>query len=416
MSGGSYGGDEVGALVLDVGSHTIKAGYAGEEMPKCVLPNCIGIVNEPDKKRRCLYDSTYLTVPRANLDITSPMKGGCIDNWDLFEEILGYTIKERLHSESEYHPILMSEPAWNGKEKREKLIELMFEKFNVPAFYLVKSPVLTAFANGRASGLIVDSGYTHTTAVPVYEGHILRRGMVTSPLGGHFVQQRMGDYLAHEKVEVHLHSEIREKMPLEKANEAPIFKLKENMPRVTQSWRGYQLQLMREDIIRNVCQLSDGPFREEEAALRPQEEYEFPTGFRKSFGVSRFRIPEPIFNPTLIDGKSSICGAAFLVSNSIHLCDADIRSQLMSNVILTGGNSLLTGFSERLVNELQARTPPALRFKLINLQSPQMTTERLFSPWIGGSILASLGTFHQMWISKREYEEKGKSIIETKCP
>ena len=73
MSGGSYGGDEVGALVLDVGSHTIKvsfnfckkkktklilfqAGYAGEEMPKCVLPNCIGIVNEPDKKRRCLYD------------------------------------------------------------------------------------------------------------------------------------------------------------------------------------------------------------------------------------------------------------------------------------------------------------------------------------------------------------------------
>ena len=80
--------------------------------------------------------------------------------------------------------------------------------------------------------------------------------MVTSPLGGHFVQQRMGDYLAHEKVEVHLHSEIREKMPLEKANEAPIFKLKENMPRVTQSWRGYQLQLMREDIIRNVCQLS----------------------------------------------------------------------------------------------------------------------------------------------------------------
>ena len=75
MSGGSYGGDEVGALVLDVGSHTIKvvsvfrevkrlynllqAGYAGEEMPKCVLPNCIGVVNEPDKKRRCLYDRKW---------------------------------------------------------------------------------------------------------------------------------------------------------------------------------------------------------------------------------------------------------------------------------------------------------------------------------------------------------------------
>ena len=116
MSGGSYGGDEVGALVLDVGSHTIKAGYAGEEMPKCVLPNYIGIVNEPEKKRRCLYDrnsfflfvfvtseilssfqnyqSTYLTVPRSNIDITTPMQGGCIENWDLYEEILNYTIKE----------------------------------------------------------------------------------------------------------------------------------------------------------------------------------------------------------------------------------------------------------------------------------------------------------------------------------
>ena len=60
------------------------------------------------------------------------------------------------------------------------------------------------------------------------------------------------------------------------------------------------------------------------------------------------------------------------------MCDADIRSQLMSNVILTGGNSLLTGFSERLVTDLQARTPPALRFKLINLQSQQQTAERLF--------------------------------------
>ena len=147
----------------------------------------------------------------------------------------------------------------------------------------------------------------------VYEGHILRRGMVTSPLGGHFVQQRMGDYLNHEKVEMHLHSEIKEKMPLEKPNEAPVYKLKQNLPQVTQSWRHYQLQLMREDIVRNVVQLSDGPFREEEAALRPQEEYEFPTGYRKSFGVERFRIPEPIFNPTLVDGKSSICGAAFLV-------------------------------------------------------------------------------------------------------
>lgn len=415
MSGGCYGGDEVGALVLDIGSHSVRAGYAGEEQPKSVFPNCTGIFQQEEKDRKLYYDSTYLNVPRSGVEIVSPMgKNGLVENWDIYENLLDYTIRKRLHSDPEFHPILMSEPAWNTKEQREKLLEIMFEKFNIPAFFIVKSPVLTAFANGRASGLIVDSGATHTTAVPVYEGHVLRRGIITSPLGGNFVQNRMGEYLVSEKVNTHLSCEIKEKTALEKANELPIFKLK-SIPEVTKSWRGYQQQLLREDVIRNVCQLSEGPFREEEAAMRPQEEYEFPTGFRKSFGVERFKIPEPIFNPTLIDGKSSICGAAFLVSNSVHLCDPDIRSQLMSNVILTGGNSLLTGFSDRLVTELQARTPPALRFKLINLQSQQMTAERLFSPWIGGSILGSLGTFHQMWISKKEYEDQGKQVLEQKC-
>ena len=60
------------------------------------------------------------------------------------------------------------------------------------------------------------------------------------------------------KVQMHLSCEIKEKTAIEKANEAPIFKLKK-IPEVTKSWRAYQQQLMREDIVRNVCQLSDGP-------------------------------------------------------------------------------------------------------------------------------------------------------------
>jgi len=65
---------------------------------------------------------------------------------------------------------------WNTKAKREKLTELMFEKYNIPAFFLCKSAVLTAFANGRPTGLVVDSGATYTTAVPVYDGYVLQQG------------------------------------------------------------------------------------------------------------------------------------------------------------------------------------------------------------------------------------------------
>lgn len=91
-----------------------------------------------------------------------------IENWDLFEQVLNYTYEKVVQSDSEYHPVLFSEAAWNVRNNREKLIELMFEKYNVPAFFLVKNAVLAAFANGRATALVVDSGATHTSAVPVH--------------------------------------------------------------------------------------------------------------------------------------------------------------------------------------------------------------------------------------------------------
>ena len=96
------------------------------------------------------------------------MKDGMVDNWELFEKVLDHTYKKIIQSESEYHPVLFSEASWNTRNNREKLTELMFEKYNVPAFFLVKNAVLAAFANGRATALVVDSGATHTSAVPVH--------------------------------------------------------------------------------------------------------------------------------------------------------------------------------------------------------------------------------------------------------
>lgn len=96
------------------------------------------------------------------------MKDGMIDNWDLFEKVLDYTYAKVIASESQYHPVLFSECSWNVRTNRERLTELMFEKYNVPAFFVVKNAVLAAFANGRATALVVDSGATHTSAVPVH--------------------------------------------------------------------------------------------------------------------------------------------------------------------------------------------------------------------------------------------------------
>lgn len=134
----------------------------------------------------------------------------------------------------------------------------------------------------------------------------------------------------------------------------------------------------------------------------------------QEYGVERYRITESLFDPSYIKGVgSTMLGMSHVVSTSIGLCDIDLRPSLYSGVIVTGGNSLLNGFVDRLNRDLASRTPPNMRFKLISATG---TTERRFGAWIGGSILASLGSFQQMWISKQEYEESGKTQVDRKCP
>lgn len=130
--------------------------------------------------------------------------------------------------------------------------------------------------------------------------------------------------------------------------------------------------------------------------------------------MERYKITEALFDPSYIKGvNSTMLGMSHVVSASIGLCDIDLRPSLYSGVVVTGGNTLLTGFVERLNRDLSSRTPPNMKFKLI---AASESAARRFGTWNGGSILASLGSFQQMWISKQEYEESGKSQIDRKCP
>lgn len=81
------------------------------------------------------------------------------------------------------------------KEKRETLTELMFEKYNIPAFFLCKNAVLSAFANGRSTGLILDSGATHTSAIPVHDGFVLQKGIVYAFLSTKYFVLVKKDYV-----------------------------------------------------------------------------------------------------------------------------------------------------------------------------------------------------------------------------
>ncbi|XP_023337860.1 actin-like protein 6B [Eurytemora carolleeae] len=428
MSGGVYGGDEVGALVFDPGHFSLRVGYAGEDCPKSEIPAWVG--TSPDletidentmdtgaemkNKKKYHIDTVALNYPKKDMDVETYMKDGMIENWDMFEKVLDYSYKKIIQSESEYHPVLFSESAWNKKDRREKICEIMFEKYNVPAFFLVKNAVLAAFANGRSTGLVVDSGATHTSAIPVHDGYVLQHAIVKSPLGADFLTNQCQQFLQEQKVEIIPPYQIAGKKEVN-AGEKPKWDKRANLPEVTKSWLDYQCREVVRDFQHSVLQAHDQNYNEDAVSLIPHLPYEFPNGYNDEYGAERFKIPEALFDPSglRVPGGGSMLGAAHVVTTSVGMCDVDLRPSLYGNVVVTGGNTLLQGYNDRLNRDLSMKTPSTMRFKLIAANGPQ---ERRYGSWIGGSILASLGSFQQMWISKQEYEEVGKQQVDRKCP
>jgi len=198
-------------------------------------------------------------------------------------------------------------------------------------------------------------------------------------------------------------------------NQTPVWKKKVKLPEVTKSFHNYMVKDVLQDFSASVLQVYDSPYEDEEIEQMPTQHYEFANGYNQDFGYQRFKIAEGLFDTAFVKGKesSSILSVSHTATTSVGMCDIDIRPSLYNSVIVVGGNSLLNGFTERLNRDLSTKTPPSMKLKLI---SSSVSSERRFSSWIGGSILASLGSFQQMWISKQEYEEGGRNCVEKKCP
>ena len=138
-----------------------------------------------------------------------------------------------------------------------------------------------------------------------------------------------------------------------------------------------------------------------------EKSYELPDGQVITIGNERFRCPEALFQPSFLGMEAA--GIHELTYNSIMKCDVDIRKDLYANVVMSGGTTMYAGIADRLSKEITALAPASMKIKII------APPERKYSVWIGGSILSSLSTFQQMWISKQEYDESGPSIVHRKC-
>jgi centractin len=276
-----------------------------------------------------------------------------------------------LAAAAEDHPVLLTEAPLNPRSNRVKAAEVFFETFNVPALYISMQAVLSLYATGRTTGVVLDSGDGVTHAVPIYQGFALPHSIMRSDIAGRDVTRYLKLLLRREGL---------------------LFKTTSEFEIV---------RTMKE----KVCRVTLNPQKDEQIDQDPIP-YQLPDDSVVQIGRASFRAPELLFYPYLIGEESE--GIHEVLAYSIRRSDLDLRKTFYSNVVLSGGSTLFKGFGDRLLSEIKKLTPKDVK---IRISAPQ---DRLYSTWMGGSILAALDTFKKMWVSKKEYDDNGARIIDQK--
>lgn len=342
-------------VVLDNGTGVIKAGMAGGDRPSVIFPSTVGVPKHVKMMPGgALEGAEYVVGQRAlqhrgALVLGHPMARGMVENWSDMERIWAHAY-EALEISSDGHPLLLTEAPMNAARHRERCAEVLFEHFNVPALFLAPQAILSLYASGRTTGLVLDAGDGVTHAVPVYEGFAVPHAISRMDVAGRDVTDRLALLMRRAgcslttSAERELCREIKETRCYVSSDPA---KDEQTMSKQ---------QILDEDGSAAIsATLPNTP----DASSRV---HELPDGSRIVLGPERFRAPEVLFDPSIIGSEEG--GVASVVSLAARKTDLDLRAALCSQIVLAGGSTMFPGFGDRLLRDLKHSLPANTKIRI----------------------------------------------------
>jgi len=352
---------------------TIVGRTNGNILPSALVPNSNGVfIGDSAQQNRDIYDLHY------------PIENGRIVRWDDMEAVWDHIYSQELKVKSEERKCMLTEAILNPDENKEKMAEIMFEKFNVPSLHIASQAVLPIYASGKTTGLVFHSGDGVTSIAPVYEGNIILSGVCRMDMAGgeltnymHKILQTMGEETYASVGFKRFNVEEKETVRLIKEKTAYV-----------------AIDFEKEK----------AEFELEADPSKKQCNYTLPDGRVIVVGAERFYTPESLFNPRMLNKE--LPGIHEAIHRSMCNVHPKYRICMIKNIIVSGGNTMLPGFVERLNKELKLLTEPESRGEIDVEAQP----DRKNSVWRGAAVIASSETFDQ-WVSKKDYEENGVSAF-----
>ncbi|XP_028612695.1 uncharacterized protein LOC114612011 [Grammomys surdaster] len=346
---------KMAAIVIDTGTGFTKCGLAQENHVLSVVPSQVQMLQHPPQGQ------PQYVVPEHQEGSYSVLNRGVVSDWDALEVLWQHLFYCKLRVQPEEMAVLVADSPISPRTNREKVAEILFERFHVPAMQTVHQALLTLYAYGRTTGLVVGSGHGTSYVAPIITGDLAPLDTYRLDVAG----ADLTDYLAQ--------------LLMSGCHSPP----KGGIVRQIKEACCYVAMDTATEMARNQSQV--------------QVDFVLPDKHVITLGSERFCCPEALFQPNLL-GLNQL-GLPQLALLSISRLEVKQQEQLLANVVLEGGSTLINGFPERLRQELG---PGATV-----LGSPH----RAVAAWLGGSIMACRDSFQSLWLSRREYEEEGPWAI-----